>query len=110
MNKDWKDILGGLEVPSGNDDAAPVTEPAAQKPATRNVTLFYEAKGRAGKPATILADIKGLTDSEIADLASDLKKKLGTGGSARGGEILVQGDRREELRRLLRDRGFKVKG
>ena len=78
--------------------------------AERKVTIFYETKGRAGKPATILADFAGVTDAEIEDLASVLKKKLGTGGSCRGGEILIQGDRRTQLRSLLAAAGFKVKG
>lgn len=77
----------------------------AKKP---QVTLFYERKGRAGKEATILADFVGLNDDEIAVLASEIKRKLGTGGSVRGGEILIQGDRRKEIREMLTQRGFMV--
>ena len=47
---------------------------------------------------------------QLSEIASKIKKRLATGGSARGGEILVQGDRREELRTLLADMGYKVKG
>lgn len=73
------------------------------------VTLFYERKGRGGKEATIIAGFE-VDDSELADIASTIKKRLGAGGSARDGEILVQGDRREALRQLLPKLGFKVKG
>ncbi len=107
MTADWKDILGTLgDLPEGSEPSPEQTSASSK----RAVTLFYERKGRAGKPATILADFAGVTDDEIADLASELKRSLGTGGSARGGEILIQGDRRDDLRRLLKARGFKVKG
>lgn len=73
------------------------------------VTLFYERKGRGGKEATIIAGFD-VDDIELAEIASTIKKRLGAGGSARDGEILVQGDRREALRQLLPKLGFKVKG
>lgn len=110
MNGDWRDALGALaaSLPDGDPPAADVTDSAPA--AHRSVTLYYERKGRSGKPATILTDFAGIEDSAIAELASELKRTLATGGSARGGEILIQGDRRVELRRLLSERGFKVKG
>lgn len=113
MATDWKDILGGLSgLPEGGEPAYDATrDDAPDTGKTRKgVTLFYETKGRAGKPATILADFKGVDEKEIDSLASVLKKKLGTGGSVRGGEILIQGDRRQALRQLLREEGFIVKG
>lgn len=96
-------------MPDG-DDAATVADATPKTAAKRSVTMFYEVKGRSGKPATILADFVGVSDGEIAALASELKRALGTGGSARGGEILIQGDRRNALRPLLQAKGFKVKG
>lgn len=114
MSSDWKDILAGLSsaVPSDRSDDGTASmrtvDEAAKKP--RSVTLFYESKGRAGKPATILADFEGVDDADISELASELKRALGTGGSCRGGEILIQGDRRPQLRKILTARGFRVKG
>ncbi len=76
---------------------------------TDTLTITFERKGRGGKCAT---SIYGFTveDHEIAALAADMKKALGTGGSARGGEILIQGDRRDDVRRFLAARGFRTKG
>lgn len=112
MNADWKDMLSALELPegeqtvAGSGQTAPTGNDRKVKP---TVTLFYETKGRAGKPATILAQFAGMTDDEINALASDIKRTLGTGGSCRGGEILLQGDRREQVRKLLQSKGIKVK-
>lgn len=111
MSEDWRDILSSLDL--SGEPGAPEPEPQprnASAKARRKVSMFYERKGRAGKPATILADFEGLDDGEIDELASELKRRLGTGGSCRGGEILIQGDRRNELKKLLADRGFTVKG
>jgi translation initiation factor SUI1 len=38
-----------------------------------------------------------------------MKRSLGTGGSARGGEILIQGDRRQDAFRFLTERGYKAR-
>ncbi len=46
----------------------------------------------------------------VEQLARDLKKSCGTGGTAGDGFVELQGDRREPLRRLLSERGFAVKG
>lgn len=74
------------------------------------LTLFYERKGRSGKDATIIVAPDHYDRKALLELASQLKRTLGTGGSVRGTEILLQGDRREKLRKFLSDKGFKVKG
>ena len=112
---DWKDVLASLDTNDLTHDDAEGKEcidPGSQKSGAepKVVTLFYERKGRGGKSVTILSDFSGVTDSEIEQLASRLKKALGTGGSCRGGEILIQGDRRIDLREFLSHDGFKVKG
>lgn len=108
---DWRDALASLA--SGMDageDVKEVEEVETVKKENKKVTIFYERKGRAGKEATILADFEDTDNDEIETLASELKRKLGVGGSVRNGEILIQGDRREKLRTLLGQKGFKVKG
>lgn len=49
-------------------------------------------------------------ESFVEELAHVLKKALGTGGAALEGRVELQGDRRERLRELLAERGFRVKG
>lgn len=109
MSQDWKDMLAGLDLPESQAEAEPTPE-TSPKSKNKSVTLFFERKGRAGKSATILADFSGIDREEITALASELKQRLGCGGSERDGEILIQGDRRQDLRKLMSDRGFKVKG
>lgn len=107
---DWRDALSAL-APSApaEDHHSDATQPASVPTKdTDTLTLFYERKGRGGKQATIIA---GFTcdDSELKEVASALKQRLATGGSARGGEILIQGDRRTEAAAALRAMGYKVK-
>lgn len=74
----------------------------------QRLDIIYERKGRAGKSATIISGFT-MADDDVEALASDLKRTLGTGGSARGGEILIQGDRRDDVLRLLTEKGYKAR-
>ncbi|MDE5773460.1 MAG: translation initiation factor, partial [Muribaculaceae bacterium] len=110
MGQDWKDILSGLQDSMGQPgDTESEIEPSAdtipetEKPTGKRpkLNIFYEKKGRNGKPATIITGFDSDREESLCEaeqLASMLKKRLGCGGSARGGEILLQGDRREQLR------------
>lgn len=114
MNSDnWQDRLAALKasMPAASDpEPQPELAPASAKPAKKEILeVIFERKGRGGKVATIITGFTG-TDDELADIASHLKKSLGTGGSARGGEILIQGDRRAAVAAWLRAQGYKVKG
>lgn len=96
---------GESEPASADEENAP-----AHQGARGVCRLFYERKGRGGKEATIVECPDGMTDADVAALAATLKKQLGTGGSARDGEILLQGDRRPQLRKALAAMGYTVKG
>lgn len=103
---DWKDVLAGLSVPAGeeNNEAENQQEaPEQKKPkGFGNIKVVEEKKGRKGKTATILY---GFTcdDEELQQIASRLKQGLGIGGSARGGEILLQGAVREKALKMLKE-------
>lgn len=72
------------------------------------LTIYFER--RRGKDATIISAPQDMDEADLADLASRLKRSLATGGSVRGGEILLQGDRRSDLKRLLTAWGYVVRG
>ena len=50
-----------------------------------------------------------LDAGELEDLARALKKACGVGGAVKDGAIEIQGEKREQVAELLRDRGFTVK-
>ncbi|WP_306054367.1 SUI1 family translation initiation factor [Natronococcus wangiae] len=64
-------------------------------------------KRRYGKPVTIVEGFD-LPQSELKSVASDLKSSLGTGGTVDEGRIELQGDHRDSVPDLLRERGFDV--
>lgn len=107
---DWKEQLAALQgtLPSGTAEQEPQQPTAARKGPRPTLRLVMERKGRGGKTATIIEGFPG-TDDELKALATRLKQQLGVGGSARGGEILIQGDCRARLRELLAP-DFIVKG
>ncbi|MDE7419224.1 MAG: translation initiation factor [Muribaculaceae bacterium] len=114
---DWKDALASLSgLPEGDD--SPTMQPENQTTGQADhqtpkqksaLHVLIEKKGRGGKTATIIEGFE-ITDEEIDEIARTLRKKLGTGGSARGGEILIQGDRKNDVINHLKGMGFKVKG
>lgn len=108
-NNDWRDSLAALRGAMGEDATAEaaVEETVAEAPARQGrLDIVLEKKGRAGKCATIICGFT-LADDEVDGIAADLKRSLGCGGSSRGGEILIQGDRRQDVLRLLTARGLK---
>ena len=63
---------------------------------------------RYDKPVTIVEGFD-LESDEIKSIASDLKSSMGTGGTVDEGRIELQGDHRDRVPDLLRDRGFDVR-
>ncbi len=83
----------------------PLDEPLPAK-----ITAKLRIENRAsGKTVTV---IEGLPENAayVTDLARELKKACGTGGSAGTGSVELQGDQRERLRELLAKKGWSVKG
>lgn len=115
-NTDWKDILGkAFDLPADEPDNHEVetqhpeagTDPVKQQGKTR-LDIVLERKGRAGKQATIVTGFI-CDDEALKSVASQLKSSLGVGGSARGGEILIQGDFRQRVLERLTQMGFKAR-
>lgn len=105
---DWHDALSALlpDMPDKECVSEPESEPSVtERQPMQRLRIDIERKGRSGKTATIISGFS-LSDTEIAEIATTLKRKLGAGGSARGGEILIQGDRRDDVTRALRSLGI----
>jgi translation initiation factor 1 len=67
-----------------------------------------ETKGRKGKGVMVIAGL-GLDSNALKELATQLKKTCGTGGSVVSETIEIQGDNREVIKQVLEKKGFKVK-
>jgi translation initiation factor 1 len=72
------------------------------------VRLLRDRKGRGGKTVTLVAGLRG-APAELAQLAGDLKRACGAGGTLRGDVVELQGDVRERVRAELERRGYTVK-
>jgi translation initiation factor 1 len=77
-------------------------------PAQQVLRIQLETKHRAGKTVTVVLGFIGLED-DLTQLGKDLKNHCGTGGSAKDGEIILQGDHREKVKQWLLKKGYKTK-
>ncbi len=72
------------------------------------VRIRRENKGRGGKTVTVIFGIP-LNEDKLKALSGELKRRCGTGGTVKEGNIEIQGDHRDVLIAELEKRGFKVK-
>lgn len=70
--------------------------------------MICKYEKRKGKPTTIISGYTG-KDDDFKILAKEIKSKLAVGGSFKDGEIIIQGDYRDKIMTILKDKGFKVK-
>lgn len=71
----------------------------------QKLRVRLETKHRAGKIVTIIDEFAG-SEGDLKDLGKELKTKCGTGGSAKDGLIIIQGDYKEKIIGWLRDWGY----
>lgn len=78
--------------------------------AAEEQTLYVsiDRKKRAGKEVTLVEGFIG-SENDLKELAKFLKNKCGVGGSAKDGEILIQGKWKDKVAELLEEKGYEVK-
>lgn len=75
---------------------------------TQVLKVWLEKNSRGGKTVSIIKGFVG-SEEELDKLARLLKSKCGVGGSAKDGEILIQGDHRDKIIKILTDLGYSSK-
>ena len=74
----------------------------------QNEPIICKYEKRKGKPTTILEGYTGNAE-DFKSLAKELKTKLSVGGSFKDDKIIIQGDYRNKIMDMLKEKGFKVK-
>jgi len=78
------------------------------RPGSGQVRVGRETKGRRGKGVTVVTGVP-LAGGALDDLARELKKRCGSGGTVKDGTIEIQGDFRDLIVAELLKRGWDVK-
>jgi translation initiation factor 1 len=83
-------------------------EPNANQPVKSRgrVDIVRNTKHRGGKTVTVVKNFVGIGLPEKEKLAKEMQKACGVGGTVKEGRIEIQGDKREEVARILTKAGF----
>ncbi len=109
-SNDWKKRDGVVYSTSDNFefDSNSNEESETLEPKNQNFKVLLDKKARAGKKVTLIEGFIG-SEEDLKDLGKLLKTKCGVGGSAKDGEILIQGDHRDKVLEVLIQQGYKAK-
>jgi translation initiation factor 1 len=93
------------------DKLEPSPEPKTEREnelTKQHLEAHFSKKGRAGKVVTLIKGFEGDTEA-LKSLAKTLKQTVNTGGTVKNGEILIQGNYRDQIIDKLRELGHEVK-
>jgi translation initiation factor 1 len=93
-----------------NPPEEPAAQPSESSPVKKNrgrVDIVREKAGRGGKTVTVVRNFIGIGLPEKERLAKAMQKACGTGGTVKEGRIEIQGDKRDEVARILSEAGFR---
>ena len=106
-NNDWKERLNVVYStnPNYSYEKEDDEEQASLEPSQQKLRVQLDRKNRGGKIVTIITGFIG-TENDLKELGKLLKSKCGVGGSAKDGEIIVQGDFKQKVLELLKKEGY----
>lgn len=90
------------------EEVSEVKKPKHQDIWLQDDPIICKYEKRKGKPITILEGYTG-ADKDFKLLAKELKQTLSVGGSFKDHKIIIQGDYRDKIMQILKDKGFTVK-
>lgn len=102
---DLREQLKNLFPEHEEQDFEMPEEKSAQK---EPLICKFEKKGRNGKPVTLIEGFEG-SDDELKKISKKIKITLGIGGSEKDGIIVIQGDNRDKIMKILNEMGYKTK-
>lgn len=110
MDNDWKARLGVVYStnPDFQYETAGEEEAQTLPPAKQRLIVGIDRRNRGGKQVTLVTGFVGQAD-DLKELGRVLKTKLGVGGSAKDGEITIQGDFRDKVVSILQGLGYNAK-
>ena len=97
--------LNSTGLPPG--DSTPATPIEPPRKSRGRVDILRQTAGRGGKTVTVVKNFVGIGLPEKEKLAQEMQKACGTGGTVKDGRIEIQGDKREEVARILTQAGFR---
>lgn len=95
--------------PNLSSEELPEEEANEIAPSTLDLRVSLDKKQRNGKAVTLVTGFGDLHPEDLKELGKMLKSKCGVGGSAKDGEIVIQGDHVIKVIDLLKKEGFRVK-
>ncbi|RGM14286.1 translation initiation factor [Bacteroides stercoris] len=104
---DWKDRLNVVYStnPDFKYELDDEEEQTTLQPSQQRLRVQLDRKNRGGKVVTLVTGFIG-TEDDLKELGKFLKSKCGVGGSAKDGEIIVQGDFKQKVLELLKKEGY----
>ena len=106
-NTDWKDRLNVVYSTNPNFKYETSEEPEATTlpPQQQKLRVSLDRKNRGGKTVTLITGFIG-TEDDLKALGKLLKGSCGVGGTAKDGEIIIQGDFKQRILDLLKAKGY----
>lgn len=102
--------LSSAGLPDGPENLAVNETPVEQakpKKSRGRVDIIRQKAGRGGKTVTVVKGFVGIGLPEKEQLAKKMQKVCGVGGTVKDGQIEIQGDKREEVAKILEEAGFR---